>query len=79
MATTLDGKVVAAAIQREVAAEAEALHHERGVTPTLAVVLVGRDPVSKACVLDSIDPAKGVVGHSRAGRCRADDGGHAHA
>jgi methylenetetrahydrofolate dehydrogenase (NADP+)/methenyltetrahydrofolate cyclohydrolase len=50
MATILDGKVVASAIQREVAAEAAALRRERGVTPTLAVVLVGQDPASQVYV-----------------------------
>jgi methylenetetrahydrofolate dehydrogenase (NADP+)/methenyltetrahydrofolate cyclohydrolase len=50
MATILDGRVVAAAIQREVGAEVEALRRERGLTPTLAVVLVGQDPASRVYV-----------------------------
>jgi methylenetetrahydrofolate dehydrogenase (NADP+)/methenyltetrahydrofolate cyclohydrolase len=50
VATILSGKVVAEAIQREVAAEVAALRAERGVTPTLAVVLVGEDPASRVYV-----------------------------
>jgi len=46
----LDGKAVAARIQREVKAEVATLASQRGVTPTLAVVLVGQDPASKVYV-----------------------------
>ncbi len=57
MANIIDGKAIAAAIRREVADEAAALK-EKGVTPGLAVILVGNDPASctyvrnkqKACV-----------------------------
>lgn len=56
-ARIIDGKKVAAAIRAEVAAEVEKLK-ARGVTPGLAVVLVGDDPAShvyvrnkeKACI-----------------------------
>jgi methylenetetrahydrofolate dehydrogenase (NADP+) / methenyltetrahydrofolate cyclohydrolase len=50
MAIILDGKAVAARIQGEVATAAAALRAERGVVPTLAVVLVGEDPASKIYV-----------------------------
>ncbi len=50
MATILDGRAVAAKIQAEVAAATAALREHRGVTPTLAVVLVGGDPASKVYV-----------------------------
>src|SRR5581483_1858372 len=43
MALVLDGKAVAAKVRAEVAAEAAELK-SRGVTPGLAVVLVGEDP-----------------------------------
>ncbi len=45
MANIIDGKAIAAAIRQEVAAEATALK-EKGVTPGLAVILVGDDPAS---------------------------------
>lgn len=50
MATILDGKVVAASIQREGAADIDSFRRERSVTPTLAVVLIGNDPASKVYV-----------------------------
>ena len=61
MAQLIDGKAVAAKVQGEVAAEVAALK-ERGVTPCLAVVLVGDDPASaiyvrhkeKACATTGI-------------------------
>lgn len=45
----IDGKAVAAAVLEECRAEAAALK-QRGVTPGLAVVLVGEDPASKVYV-----------------------------
>jgi len=49
MAQVLDGKAVAAKVLAAVKAEVETLK-PRGVTPTLAVVLVGEDPASKIYV-----------------------------
>jgi methylenetetrahydrofolate dehydrogenase (NADP+)/methenyltetrahydrofolate cyclohydrolase len=49
MAQILDGKAVAAKVRAEVAAEAAELR-ARGVTPGLAVVLVGEDPASQVYV-----------------------------
>lgn len=46
MAQVLDGKAVAQSIRARVAEGAAALARERGVTPGLAVVLVGDDPAS---------------------------------
>lgn len=48
-ARILDGKALAAEIRREVAAQVERIG-ERGVTPGLAVVLVGDDPGSRVYV-----------------------------
>jgi methylenetetrahydrofolate dehydrogenase (NADP+)/methenyltetrahydrofolate cyclohydrolase len=48
-ALILDGKVVAARVQADVAGGVAALR-ERGVVPTLAVVLVGEDPASQVYV-----------------------------
>lgn len=45
MAKILDGKAVAASIREEVRAEVQALK-EQGITPKLAVVIVGEDPAS---------------------------------
>lgn len=61
-ATVLDGKVVAAAIREEVRARVAQLK-EKGITPKMAVVLVGDDPASvlyarskeKACKNSGID------------------------
>ncbi len=49
MPLILDGKVVAARVQAAVAAGVAELR-QRGVTPTLAVVLVGQDPASRVYV-----------------------------
>jgi len=44
-ATIIDGKAVAAQFRKEIKTECEALK-EKGVTPGLAVILVGEDPAS---------------------------------
>jgi methylenetetrahydrofolate dehydrogenase (NADP+)/methenyltetrahydrofolate cyclohydrolase len=49
-ATIIDGKAIAEALRREVAAGVAALKRERGITPGLAVVLVGEDPASQVYV-----------------------------
>lgn len=49
MATIIDGKKVSAEVERDTRAGVERLL-ERGVTPGLAVVLVGEDPASQAYV-----------------------------
>lgn len=48
-AQILDGKQIAAAVREEVKAEVAGLK-ERGITPGLAVVLVGDDPASQVYV-----------------------------
>ena len=45
MATIIDGKAIAAKIRGEIAEEVKRLG-TRGITPGLAVVLVGEDPAS---------------------------------
>ncbi len=50
MAQILDGKAVAQAVRARVATEAAALVRTTGVTPGLAVVLVGDDPASAVYV-----------------------------
>jgi methylenetetrahydrofolate dehydrogenase (NADP+)/methenyltetrahydrofolate cyclohydrolase len=49
-AAIIDGKAIAAALRREVAAGVVKLEAERGLTPGLAVVLVGEDPASQVYV-----------------------------
>ncbi len=45
-ARILDGKVIAAAVEAEVAAAASALTRQYGTSPALAAILVGEDPAS---------------------------------
>jgi len=49
-ARIIDGKALASGLRREVAAGVAALRRERGVTPLLAVVLVGEDAASQVYV-----------------------------
>ena len=49
-ATVLDGKAFAQAVRERVAAGVEALGGSHGITPGLAVVLVGEDPASEVYV-----------------------------
>ncbi len=49
-ARIIDGKVIAAEMRAAVAAETHRLKTQHGLTPALAVVLVGEDPASKAYV-----------------------------
>jgi methylenetetrahydrofolate dehydrogenase (NADP+)/methenyltetrahydrofolate cyclohydrolase len=50
MATRMAGKVVVEAVCRELAGEVAAIRRDHGVTPTLAVVLIGDDPASATYV-----------------------------
>jgi len=49
-ATIIDGKAFAARVRGEVAAHVARLKEEQGITPGLAVVLVGADPASEVYV-----------------------------
>ena len=49
-ATIIDGKAFAAKVRAEVATHVARLKEERGITPGLAVVLVGEDPASQVYV-----------------------------
>ena len=53
MAKLIDGKAVSARLRQEMKAEVEALKEE-GITPGLAVVLVGEDPASQVYVRNKI-------------------------
>lgn len=50
MATIIDGKAVSASVKERVAQEAAALKEQKGITPGLAVVIVGDDPASRVYV-----------------------------
>ncbi len=50
MATIIDGKAVSAAIREEIKKDVEAFKNETGVTPGLAVIIVGEDPASTVYV-----------------------------
>ena len=50
MATIIDGKAFAANLRSEIARKVETLKQQRGLTPGLAVVLVGEDPASQVYV-----------------------------
>lgn len=60
MAIILDGRVVAEKVQAEVKAGVEALRAAKGVTPKLAVVLVGEHPPSQVYVRRKKAAAKEV-------------------
>src|ERR1700735_489843 len=49
-ARIIDGKLIAAELRTEVAAEVARVKRESGITPGLAVVLVGSDPASEIYV-----------------------------
>ena len=50
MAELINGKEIAAQMRAEFATEADQLRKDKGITPGLAVVLVGEDPASKVYV-----------------------------
>jgi methylenetetrahydrofolate dehydrogenase (NADP+) / methenyltetrahydrofolate cyclohydrolase len=49
-ATIIDGKAIAQTLRADVATRVAALKEQRGITPGLAVVLVGEDPASQVYV-----------------------------
>ena len=60
-ATRIDGKKLAAETRAEIAAGVTALKAERGITPGLAVILVGDNPASVSYVFARDPPAGGRV------------------
>ncbi len=63
-AQIIDGKTTAERIRAEVAVEVAALKAEHGLTPGLAVVLVGEDPASQVYVRSKGEHSKAVGMHS---------------
>ena len=47
MAIVIDGKKTSADIKSEITKETELFKNESGVTPGLAVIIVGKDPASE--------------------------------
>lgn len=50
MANIIDGKAISAEVRREIAADTKRLIEKTGITPGLAVVIVGTDPASQVYV-----------------------------
>lgn len=50
MAKIIDGKAISAKIREQIKEETDRLKRERGITPGLAVIIVGEDPASKVYV-----------------------------
>jgi len=64
MAQIIDGKAIAAGLRAEVAVEVARLKAEYGLTPGLAVVLVGEDPASQVYVRNKGEQTKEAGMHS---------------
>jgi methylenetetrahydrofolate dehydrogenase (NADP+) / methenyltetrahydrofolate cyclohydrolase len=64
MARTIDGKAIAEEVVMTVKAGADKLKSEAGVTPGLAVVIVGEDPASQVYVASKSKKAKECGFHS---------------
>ena len=71
-ARIIDGKAYAEKVRDEVAAEVARIKAEHGVTPGLAVVLVGEDPASAVYVRNKGEQATAVGMHSLTHRLDAD-------
>ena len=63
-AEVIDGRQAAAEVTARVAVETDRLEAERGITPGLAVVLVGDDPASKIYVTGKTRTAEEIGFHS---------------
>jgi methylenetetrahydrofolate dehydrogenase (NADP+)/methenyltetrahydrofolate cyclohydrolase len=63
-ARLIDGRGQAEGLRARVAEEAKTLQHARGVTPGLAVILVGDDPASEVYVRSKIDQSRAAGFHS---------------
>lgn len=71
-ARIIDGKVLAEKVRAGVAADVAALQASHGVTPGLAVVLVGEDPASQIYVRSKGEHSKAAGMHSVTHRLPAD-------
>ena len=64
MTIIIDGKAVAAQIEKEVASKVLEIKNNGGKTPTLAVILVGVDPASQIYVRNKKKKAESLGIHS---------------
>lgn len=71
-AKIIDGKAYAAALRERVAVEVAALKESHGITPGLAVVLVGEDPASQVYVKSKGEQTTAAGMHSETHRLPAD-------
>ena len=74
MANIIDGKMIAAKTRARLAEEAAALKAETGVTPGLAVILVGDDPASAIYVENKKKACEALGFYSRSFHLPADTG-----
>lgn len=72
MANIIDGNLIAGEVTRETAARVDALKREKGVTPGLAVILVGLNPASRTYVKNKDKAARGIGINSRQHSLAAD-------
>ena len=72
VAEVIDGRVYAEALRGRVAAEVARLHRDEGLTPGLAVVLVGEDPASQIYVRNKGEQSRAIGMHSVTHRLPAD-------
>jgi methylenetetrahydrofolate dehydrogenase (NADP+)/methenyltetrahydrofolate cyclohydrolase len=73
-ATIIDGKAFSERLREQVAAEVAALKADHGVTPGLAVVLVGEDPASEVYVRNKGVQSLAAGMHSETHKLPADAG-----
>ena len=71
-AQIIDGKAIALALRKDIKVEVEQLKEELGVTPGLAVVLVGEDPASQVYVRNKHRACEKAGIHTRDIRLPAD-------
>ncbi|MBN0986775.1 bifunctional methylenetetrahydrofolate dehydrogenase/methenyltetrahydrofolate cyclohydrolase FolD [Amphritea pacifica] len=74
MTLLIDGKKISAAVVEQLAIDTKAFIAEFGVTPGLAVVLVGEDPASQVYVRNKVKQATAAGFHSTEHRLPADTG-----
>ena len=72
MAMLIDGKKISAEVRAEIRERTQALIAERGITPGLAVIIVGEDPASQVYVRNKARACEEVGFHSEVYRLPAE-------
>ena len=72
MAQLIDGKRIAAEVRAEIKARTAALKEEKGITPGLAVIIVGEDPASQVYVRNKARACEEVGFYSEVHRLPAE-------